>query len=44
MHVQPIAHAFLQAYPALTLQLQLADRVVSLTEEHVDVAVRGRTL
>lgn len=44
MHVQPIVHAFLQAYPDVTLQLQLADRVVSFAEEHVDVAVRLATL
>src|SRR5512135_861515 len=44
MHVQPLAHDFLAAYPDVTLQLRLSDRVVSLAEEHVDVAVRLATL
>lgn len=44
MHVQPIAHAFLAAYPQVTLQLQLSDRVTSFAEERVDVAVRLGTL
>lgn len=40
LHVVPIAAAFLEAHPAVDLQLRLGDRNVNLIEEHVDVAVR----
>ena len=39
-HVVPVAASFLDAYPDVLLRLRLADRVVNLQEEHVDVAVR----
>ncbi len=39
-HVVPVAAQFLEAYPEVLLRLRLADRVVSLQEEHVDVAIR----
>jgi DNA-binding transcriptional LysR family regulator len=38
--VLPVASAFLAAYPEIELRLALADRLVNLAEEHVDVAVR----
>lgn len=44
MHVQPAVHEFLAAYPDVSLRLALADRVVGLVDEHVDVAVRIATL
>lgn len=40
LHVQPVAHEFLSIYPEVTLRLLLVDRVVSLVDEHVDLAVR----
>lgn len=40
MHVAPIVHAFLAAYPEVKVRLVLSDGVVDLVEEHVDVAVR----
>ena len=39
-HLQPVVHEFLAAYPLIDVNLQLADRVVGLVEEHVDCAVR----
>lgn len=39
-HLQPVVHAFLQAYPRVDVHLRLADRVVPLVEEHVDCALR----
>lgn len=39
-HLQPVVHAFLRAFPQVNVQLQLADRVVALVEEHVDCALR----
>lgn len=39
-HVVPVAAAFLDAYPEVLLRLRLADRVVNLQEEHVDVGIR----
>ena len=44
MHLQPAVHSFLHAYPDVSLRLVLSDRVVSLVDEHVDVAVRLATL
>lgn len=40
MHVAPIIHEFLSAYPEVTVRLALTDGVVDLVESHVDVAVR----
>jgi DNA-binding transcriptional LysR family regulator len=40
LHVLPIAIDFLKAYPNIELRVVLADRVVNLLEERVDVAVR----
>ena len=40
LHVAPIVHAFLAAYPEVTVRLLLSDDVVDLVEAHVDVAVR----
>lgn len=40
VHVAPIAVAFLKAYPEIDLRLRLADHVVSIAEERIDVAVR----
>jgi DNA-binding transcriptional LysR family regulator len=39
-YVLPIITDFLRAYPDIRMHLQLTDRMVSLLEEHVDVAVR----
>jgi len=40
LHVLPIAIEFLKAYPDIQIRIALADRVVDLQEEHVDLAVR----
>jgi DNA-binding transcriptional LysR family regulator len=40
LHVLPVAVAFLEAYPAIDLRLVLSDRVVSLIDDRVDLAVR----
>lgn len=40
LHVVPIVTAFLTAHPALDIRLLLLDRVVSLADESLDVAVR----
>jgi DNA-binding transcriptional LysR family regulator len=40
IHVVPVAAGFMEAYPDITLNLRLNDRVLDLQEEHVDVAVR----
>jgi DNA-binding transcriptional LysR family regulator len=40
LHVLPVATEFLAAYPEIKLRLALADRVVNLMEDHVDVALR----
>ena len=40
MHVEPVVLDFLAAFPAITARLVLADHVVNLVDEHVDVAVR----
>jgi DNA-binding transcriptional LysR family regulator len=39
-HVVPVAAAFLEAYPEVLLRLRLADPIVNLQEEHVDVGIR----
>jgi DNA-binding transcriptional LysR family regulator len=40
LHVAPIIHTFLAAYPEVTVRLVLSDEVIDLVESHVDVAVR----
>jgi DNA-binding transcriptional LysR family regulator len=40
LHVAPIIHGFLAAYPEVTVRLVLSDQVIDLVEAHVDVAVR----
>jgi DNA-binding transcriptional LysR family regulator len=40
LHVAPVVLDFLAAYPDITARLLLADHVVNLVDEHVDVAVR----
>jgi len=40
MHVAPIIHDFLKAYPEVTVRLVLSDGIMDLVESHVDVAVR----
>ncbi len=44
LHLAPLLADFLRAYPDVSLRLTLADRVVNLVEEHVDIAVRIGTL
>ena len=44
LHVLPVAIAFLKAYPDIDLRLVLADRLINLMEDHVDLAVRIGTL
>ncbi len=39
-HVMPIALAFMEAHPEITLNLIAADRRLNLVEEQVDVAIR----
>lgn len=40
LHVAPAATAFLEAHPAMRVDMMLTDRVVDLLEEGVDLAVR----
>jgi DNA-binding transcriptional LysR family regulator len=40
LHVAPIVHEFLAAYPQVTVRLVLSDQVIDLGEALVDVAVR----
>ncbi len=40
LHVLPIAIAFLAAYPDVDIRIALADRLVNLQEDAVDLAVR----
>ncbi|WP_421850169.1 LysR family transcriptional regulator [Novosphingobium sp.] len=40
LHVAPIVHAFLAAYPDVSVRLVLSDSNIDLVESHVDVAVR----
>ncbi|MDQ0468040.1 LysR family transcriptional regulator [Labrys wisconsinensis] len=40
LHVLPVVCAFLAAYPDIQVRLMLADRMVHLADEQVDVAVR----
>ncbi len=39
LHVLPVVNAFLNAYPEID-KLALADRIVNLAEDHIDLAVR----
>ncbi|WP_375314702.1 LysR substrate-binding domain-containing protein [Bradyrhizobium sp. A5] len=40
MHVEPIVLDFLKAYPDINARLVLADHVVNLVDDQVDVAIR----
>ncbi len=40
LHLQPVATEFLRLHPDITLKLALADRLVNLMEEQIDLAVR----
>jgi DNA-binding transcriptional LysR family regulator len=40
LHVLPVAVGFLKAFPEVDLRLVLADRVMNLREEEIDLAVR----
>jgi DNA-binding transcriptional LysR family regulator len=40
LHVLPIVVEFLNAYPDIDIRLALADRVVHLLADHVDLALR----
>lgn len=40
LHVLPIVMAFLAAYPEIDIRLVLADRLVDLLEDRIDLAVR----
>jgi DNA-binding transcriptional LysR family regulator len=40
LHVEPVVLDFLRAYPDITARLVLADHVVNLVDEHLDVAIR----
>lgn len=40
LYVAPIVHEFLGVYPDVTVRLVLADNMVDLIENHVDVALR----
>lgn len=40
IHLMPIVSDFLQIYPDISMRLILGDRILSLVEEHIDVALR----
>lgn len=40
LHIAPIIHAFLAAFPQVTVRLVLSDSVIDMADAHVDVAVR----
>lgn len=40
VHLVPILAEFLKTYPSIKVRLALGDRILSLSEEHVDVALR----
>ena len=44
IHVLPIVSGFLKAYPKVSVRLVLGDRLLNLTEDHVDLALRIGTL
>jgi len=40
LHVLPLVVEFLNEYPEINIQLVLADRIVHLTDDHIDLALR----
>jgi DNA-binding transcriptional LysR family regulator len=44
LHLIPILAEFLRAYPDIDIRLVLADQILGLPEDHVDVALRVGTL
>ena len=40
VHLVPVVAEFLQAYPDIHIRLVLGDRILSLADEHIDVALR----
>lgn len=40
LHVEPVLLDFLKAHPDITARLVLADTIVNLVDDHVDVAIR----
>lgn len=44
LHILPIVTDFLQAYPETDVKLVLADRLLHLADEHIDLALRIATL
>jgi DNA-binding transcriptional LysR family regulator len=40
LHLLPVVLEFLKTYPEIDVRLTLADRIVNLQEDHVDLAVR----
>ena len=40
LHLGPIVTQFLAAYPEIDVDLRLADRIVNLLDDHIDVALR----
>src|ERR1700682_3461305 len=40
LHVSPVMSAYLKRYPEVSAELRLADRMVSLVEDGIDLAVR----
>ena len=40
LHVLPVAIEFLKAYPDIDIRIALADRVVNLQEDDIDLAIR----
>jgi DNA-binding transcriptional LysR family regulator len=40
LHVSPVMSAYLKRYPEVSAELRLADRVVNLVEDGIDLAVR----
>jgi DNA-binding transcriptional LysR family regulator len=40
IHVAPIVHDFLSAYPEVSVRLALTDGVLDLVESHIDAAIR----
>lgn len=44
LHVAPLVATFLGRYPEVAIDFTLADRIVDLQEEHVDLAVRIGTV
>ena len=40
LHVLPVVLEFLKKYPDIDIHLSLADRVINMQEDHVDLAVR----